>query len=75
MSEWSEGICGGDVVILRNGEIVTISDVLIELNKVERLQAENAKLLDIATRWVDTRVCSADTLDALGVARAGKGEG
>lgn len=36
MSEWTEGVCSDGAAILRDGEMVPISDLLAHLNAVDR---------------------------------------
>jgi hypothetical protein len=49
-TEWTEGVCSDGAAILRNGEMVPISDLLNYLNRAEsaRLEAleEAAKIAD-----------------------------
>ena len=40
MSEWTEGVCDDGAAILRDGQPVTISELLAILNDFERLRSD-----------------------------------
>jgi mRNA-degrading endonuclease YafQ of YafQ-DinJ toxin-antitoxin module len=41
MSEYSQGICQDGTAIMKDGEMLTIEEILSELRKAEQLQKEN----------------------------------
>jgi hypothetical protein len=43
-AQWTEGVCGDGAAILRDGEMVTVSDVLVALNEREQCMTRITEL-------------------------------
>lgn len=48
MSEYSQGVCQDGAAILKDGQMMTIEEILRELNNHKRLSEALSKVLDMA---------------------------
>jgi len=44
MSEYSEGICGDGVAILKDGTMMTPDEIVADLRRIQQLEEENTRL-------------------------------
>ena len=53
MNEYSQGICEDGAAILKNGQMMTIEEILADLRERDQLQSENAILQRVAQIFHD----------------------
>ena len=61
MSEWTEGVCSNGAAILRDGQPVTISELLEHLNRCESIRsAALEEAAKVAETFADNRGYTSD---------------